>query len=192
MTRCAFGESMLAIVAVAGPHTASRPRDIGIPPVAIWICFGSSGDSTPTKSAPCFSTSGISSGRLTIPAILRWRDFAIAIRQRAIWELAALMTIHSLGLSFTNSSKRRTAVVGLIFNIEAALASIEGGTTKRPWAGARTFSDQVNVPNGIVTRSPALTLVTPTPTASTIPSPSPRSEKHTPELHPPDHLVCRL
>src|SRR6266403_5240943 len=69
--------------------------------------------------------------------------------------------------------KRRTAVVGLIFNIEAVLASIEGGTTKRPWAGARTFSDQVNVPKGIVTRSPTLTLVTPGPIASTIPAPSP-------------------
>src|SRR6266481_1079496 len=99
MTRCACGDSMLANVAVAGPPTASRPRDIGIPPVAIWICFGSSGDSTPTKSAPSLSTSGISSDRLTIPATLRLRDFAIAIRQRAIWELAAFNTIQSLGLA---------------------------------------------------------------------------------------------
>src|SRR5207302_10638290 len=77
------------------------------------------------------------------------------------------------GLCCTNSLKRRTAVVGLIFNIEAVLASIERATTKRPSAGARTFSDQVNVPNGIVTRSPTLTLVTPGPIASTIPAPSP-------------------
>src|SRR5260221_4120533 len=149
------------------------PRDIGDPLIATWICFGSSGDSTPTKSAPSFSTSGINSDRLTIPAILRSRDFAIAIRQRAIWELAAFKAIQSLGSNFTNSLKRRTAVVGLIFNIEAVLASIEGGTMKRPCAGASTFSDQVNVPNGIVTRSPTLTLVTPGPTTSTIPAPSP-------------------
>src|SRR5216684_6436533 len=115
----------------------------------------------------------MSSDRLTIPAMLRLRDFAIAIRHRAIWELAAFNTIQSLGFSFTNSLKRRTAVVGLIFNIEAVLASIEVGTTKRPWAGATTFSDQVNVPNGIVTRSPTLTLATPGPIASTIPTPSP-------------------
>src|SRR4029077_5067437 len=98
---------------------------MGLPPVAVWICFGSSGDSTPTKSAPSFSTSGISSDRLTIPAILRSRAFAIGIRQRAIWEFAAFNTIQSLGFSFTNPLKRRTAVVGLIFNIEAVLASIE-------------------------------------------------------------------
>src|SRR5258706_15395990 len=108
-----------------------------------------------------------------MPAILRSRDFAIAIRQRAICELAAFNTIQSLGFSFTNSLKRRTAVVGLIFNIEADLASIEAGTTKRPSAGARTFSDQVNVPKGIVTRSPILMLVTPEPIASTMPAPSP-------------------
>src|SRR5881396_2823722 len=36
------GERTLAILSVAGPPTASRPRDIGIPSVAIWICFGSS------------------------------------------------------------------------------------------------------------------------------------------------------
>src|SRR6266852_8029249 len=108
-----------------------------------------------------------------MPTTLRSRDFAIAIIHRAIWELAALITIQSLGFSFTNSLKRRTAVVGLMFNIEAVLASIEVGTTKRPCAGARTFSDQVNVPNGIVTRSPTLTLVTPDPIASTIPAPSP-------------------
>src|SRR4029077_12850549 len=89
------------------------------------------------------------------------------------WELAAFNTTQSLGFSFTNSLKRRTAVVGLIFNMEAVWASIEGGTTKRPSAGAMTFSDQVNVPNGIVTRSPALTPVTPGPTPSTIPAPSP-------------------
>src|SRR6266436_6185839 len=65
------------------------------------------------------------------------------------------------------------------YNLEIArfrnrvLASIEGGTTKRPSVGARTFSDQVNVPNGTVTRSPTLTLVTPGPIASTIPAPSP-------------------
>src|SRR4029450_2120700 len=105
--------------------------------------------------------------------MLRSGDFAIAIRHRATWEFAAFNTIQSFGFSFINSSKRRTAVVGLIFNIEAVLGSIEGGTTKRPWAGARTFSDQVNVPNGIVTRSPTLTLVTPGPIASTIPAPSP-------------------
>src|SRR6266436_7397364 len=105
--------------------------------------------------------------------MLRSRDFAIAIRHRATWELAAFSRIQSLGCSFTNSLKRRTAVVGLIFNIEAVLASIEGGTTKRPWAGAMTFSDQVNVPKGMVTRSPTLTLVTPGPIASTIPAPSP-------------------
>src|SRR6201993_1622313 len=108
-----------------------------------------------------------------MPATFRPRDFAIAIRHRAIWEFAALMTIHSLGFSFTNSLRRRTAVVGLIFNIEAVLASIEGGTAKRPAAGVRTFSDQVNVPNGIVTRSPTLTLVTSGPIASTSPAPSP-------------------
>src|SRR4029077_8228596 len=152
---------MLAIVAVAGPPTASRAKRIGIPLVAIWIGFGSSGESTPTKSAPNFSTSGRSSDRLTMPAMLRPRDFAIPIKHRAIWELAAFNTIQALGFSFTNSLKRRNAVVGLIFSIEAVLASIEGGTTKRPGAGARTFSDQVNVPNGIVTRSPTLTLVTP-------------------------------
>src|SRR2546422_1705003 len=114
-----------------------------------------------------------SSDRLTVPTTLRARDFAIAIRHRATWEFAAFNTIQCFGFSFTNSFKRRTAVVGLIFNIEAVLASIEGGTTKRPWAGARTVSDQVNVPKGIVTRSPTLTLVTPGPTASTIPAPSP-------------------
>src|SRR6266705_5122871 len=96
MTRCAPGESMLANVAVAGPPTASRPRDIGVPPVAIWICFGRSGDSTPTKSTPSFSISGISSDRLTIPTTLRSRDFAIAIRHRATWEFAAFNTIQSL------------------------------------------------------------------------------------------------
>src|SRR6266404_50587 len=100
-------------------------------------------------------------------------NFAIAIRHRATWEFAAFNAIQSSAFSFTNSSKRRTAVVGLMFNIEAVLASIEGGTTKRPPAGARTFSDQVNVPNGMVTRSPTLTLVTPGPIASTIPAPSP-------------------
>src|SRR5580765_8025746 len=115
----------------------------------------------------------MSSDRLTIPATLRPRDFAITIRHRAIWELAAFNTIQSLAFTFTNSLKRRTAVVGLIFNMEAVLASTEGGTTKRPWAGATTFSDQVNVPKGIVTRSPTLTLVTPGPIASTIPAPSP-------------------
>src|SRR5207244_10586667 len=88
-------------------------------------------------------------------------------------EFAAFNTIQSLGFNFTNSSKRRTAVVGLIFSMEAVLASTEGGTTKRPWAGARTFSDQVNVPKGIVTRSTTLTLVTPRPVASPIPAPSP-------------------
>src|SRR5258707_15403217 len=93
------------------------------------------------KSTPSFSISGISSDRLTIPIRLRSRDFAIALRHRATWEFAAFNTIQSLGFSFTNSSKRRTAVGGLILNIEAVLASIEGGTTKRPWAGARTFSD---------------------------------------------------
>src|SRR5437870_13561806 len=107
-----------------------------------------------------FSISGMTSDRLTIPATLRSRDFAIAIRHRATWEFAAFNTIQSLGFSFTNSSKRRTAVVGLMFNIEAVRASSEGGTTKRPWAGARTFSDHVNVQNGTVTRSTALTLVT--------------------------------
>src|SRR6201988_3158405 len=105
--------------------------------------------------------------------MLRARDFAIAIRHRAIWEFAAFNTIQSFGFSATNSLKRRTAVVGLIFNIEAVLASTEGGTTKRPWAGARTFSAQVNVPNGIVTRSPTWTPLTPGPMASTIPAPSP-------------------
>src|SRR5437879_12010365 len=105
--------------------------------------------------------------------MLRSRDFAIAIRHRATWELAAFNTIQSLGFSFTNSLKRRTAVVGLIFNIEAVLASIEAGTTKRPSAGARTFSDQVKVPNGIVTRSPTLTLVTTETIASTMHAPSP-------------------
>src|SRR6202035_3474884 len=104
---------------------------------------------------------------------LRLRDLATAIRQPATWELAAFNTIQSFGFSFTNPSKRRTAVVGLIFNIEAVLASSDGGTTKRSWAGARTFSAQVNVRNGIVTRSPTLTLVTPGPIASTIPAPSP-------------------
>src|SRR5580658_5824453 len=104
---------------------------------------------------------------------LRSRDCAIAIRHRATWEFAAFNTIQSFGFSFTNPPKRRTAVVGLIFNIEAVLASSDGGTTKRPWAGARTFSAQVNVRNGIVTRSPTLTLVTPGPIASTIPAPSP-------------------
>src|SRR5947209_12214876 len=94
----------------------------------------------------------MSSDRLTIPTTLRSRDFAIAIRHRATWEFAAFNAIQSFAFSFTNSSKRRTAVVGLMFNIEAVLASIEGGTTKRPSAGARTFSDQVNVPNGMVTR----------------------------------------
>src|SRR5882757_9977231 len=108
-----------------------------------------------------------------MPTTLRSRDFAIAIIHRAIWELAALITIQSLGFSFANSLKRRTAVVGLIFNIEAVLASIEGGTTKRPSAGARTFSDQVKVPNGIVTRSPTLTPVPPEPRASTMPAPPP-------------------
>src|SRR6266566_9089469 len=115
----------------------------------------------------------MSSDLLTTPATRRSRDFAIAIMQRETWEFAAFNTIQSLGFSFTNSSKRRTAFVGLIFSIEAVLASIEGGTTKRPWAGARTFSDQVNVPNGTVTRSPTLTLVTPGRIASTIPAPSP-------------------
>src|ERR1700752_383658 len=105
--------------------------------------------------------------------MLRARDFAIAIRHRAIWEFAAFNTIQSFGFSATNSLKRRTAVVGLIFNIDAVRASTEGGTTKRPWAGGRTLSAQVNVRNGIVTRSPILTLVTPGPTASTIPAPSP-------------------
>src|SRR6476620_10753576 len=105
--------------------------------------------------------------------MLRSRDFPIAIRHRATWEFAAFSTIQSFGFSFTNSSKRRTAVVGLIFNIEAVLASIEGGTTKRSRAGARTFSDQVNVLKGIVARSPTLTAVTPGPIASTIPAPSP-------------------
>src|SRR3984893_9491805 len=108
-----------------------------------------------------------------MPATLRLRDFAIAMMHRATCEFAAFITIQSFGFSFTNPSKRRTAVVGLMFNIEAVLASIEGGTTKRPWAGARTFSAQVNVRNGIVPRSPTLTLATPGPMASTIPAPSP-------------------
>src|SRR5438876_4872920 len=85
------------------------------------ICFGRSGDSTPTKSTPSFSISGISSDRLTIPTTLRSRDFAIAIRHRATWEFAAFNAIQSFAFSFTNSSKRRTAVVGLMFNIEAVL-----------------------------------------------------------------------
>src|ERR1700730_4424496 len=104
---------------------------------------------------------------------LRARDFATAIRHLAIWEFAAFNTIQSLGFSFENSSKRRTAVVGLMFNIEAVLASTEGGMTKRPSAGARAVSAQVNVRKGIVPRSPNLTLVTPRPIASTIPAPSP-------------------
>jgi hypothetical protein len=53
--------------------------------------------------------------------------------------IGAFNTIQSLGFSFTNPSKRRTAVVGLMFNIEAVFASIDGGTTKSPWARARTF-----------------------------------------------------
>src|SRR5580692_3842740 len=80
---------------------------------------------------------------------LRPRDFAIAIMHRATCEFAAFKTIQSLGFSFTNPSKRRTAVVGLMFNIEAVLASMEGGTTKRPSAGARTFSAHVNVRNAL-------------------------------------------
>src|SRR3984885_9902179 len=80
-----------------------------------------------------------------MPATLRPRDFAIAMMHRATCEFAAFKAIQSLGFSFTNPSKRRTAVVGLTFNIEAVLASMEGGTTKRPSAGARTFSAQVNV-----------------------------------------------
>ena len=44
---------------------------------------------------------------------LRSRDFATAIRHRATWEFAAFNTIQSLGFSFTNSPKRRTADVGL-------------------------------------------------------------------------------
>jgi hypothetical protein len=75
--------------------------------------------------------------------------------------LLHLNPIPSLAFSFANSSKRRTAVVGLLFNIDAVLASTEGGTTKRPSTGARIFSAQVNVRNGIVTGSPTLTLVTP-------------------------------
>jgi len=58
------------------------------------------------------------------------RDLGILLR---------LIQSSLFGFSFTNSSKRRTAVAGLIFNIEAVLASTEGGTTKRPWAGARNF-----------------------------------------------------
>jgi hypothetical protein len=83
------------------------------------ISLESSGDSTPTKSTASFSISGITSDRLTIPTMMRSRDFPIAIRHRATWEFAAFNTIQSFGFSFTNSSKRRTAVVGLIFNIEA-------------------------------------------------------------------------
>jgi len=54
-----------------------------------------------------FSISGTSSDRRTIPATLRSRDFATAIMQRAIWELAALITIQSLGFGFTNSAQEK-------------------------------------------------------------------------------------
>jgi hypothetical protein len=55
-----------------------------------------------------------------------------ALSPARVLVLAAFNTIQSLGFSFTNSLRRRTAVVGLIFKIEAVLASIDGGTTKRP------------------------------------------------------------
>src|SRR5258706_12406309 len=98
----------------------------------------------------------MSSDLLTTPATRRSRDFAIAIMHRETWAFAAFNTIQSLGLSFTNWVTRRTAVVGLLFSIEAVLASMLVGTTKKPSLGARSFSDDVNVPNGIVPLSPTL------------------------------------
>src|SRR5260370_28233127 len=84
-----------------------------------------------------------------------------------------LKLCRSKGFALAIQVKTKAAVVGLILSIEAVVASIEGGTTKSPSAGATTFSAQVNVPNGIVTRSPILTLLTSGPTDSTIPAPSP-------------------
>src|SRR6266496_446349 len=44
-----------ALIVVIGRATSRRPVGIGIPSVAVLICFESSGDTTPTKSTSSFS-----------------------------------------------------------------------------------------------------------------------------------------
>jgi len=83
------GERTLAIVAVAGPPTASRPRDIGIPPVAIWDLLRKFWRFDANEISAQLFNFRDQFGSSHIPAILRSRACAIAIRQRAIWELAA-------------------------------------------------------------------------------------------------------
>ena len=115
----------------------------------------------------------MSSARLTMPATFESRAI---LQPRSAWgqsmDSPHLMTIQSLGFSFTDSLRRRTAVVGLSIQKLRLFWQHRRRNDEKRLSWSRTFRPG-ECSKWDRDRSPTLTLATLRADHSTIPAPSP-------------------